>query len=87
MTRFIKRGGKIWVRVFPTSRSRRSRRKRGWAKARARPKVGVRRAAGPDSLRDGRRDAAEAREAFQLAASKLPILTKFATRFAEEKVS
>jgi large subunit ribosomal protein L16 len=30
---------------------------------------------------------AEAREALKLAASKLPILTKFATRFAEEKAS
>jgi len=31
--------------------------------------------------------AGEAREALKLAASKLPILTKFATRFAEEKAS
>jgi large subunit ribosomal protein L16 len=30
---------------------------------------------------------AEAREALKLAASKLPIQTKFATRFAEEKAS
>jgi large subunit ribosomal protein L16 len=30
---------------------------------------------------------AEAREAFQLASSKLPILTKFAMRFSQEKVS
>jgi len=29
--------------------------------------------------------AAEARRAFELAGAKLPILTKFATRFAEEK--
>ncbi len=29
----------------------------------------------------------EAREALKLAASKLPIQTKFATRFAEEKAS
>jgi len=28
----------------------------------------------------------EAREAMKLAASKLPILTRFATRFAEEKI-
>ena len=32
-------------------------------------------------------DELQAREALQLAASKLPILTKFATRFAEEKAS
>ena len=30
---------------------------------------------------------AEAREAFRLAASKLPIMTKFAQRFGEEKAS
>jgi large subunit ribosomal protein L16 len=29
----------------------------------------------------------EARQALRLAAAKLPILTRFATRFAEEKVS
>jgi len=29
---------------------------------------------------------AEAREALKLASSKLPILTKFATRFAQEKM-
>jgi ribosomal protein L16/L10AE len=29
----------------------------------------------------------EAREAMRLAAAKLPIKTKFATRFAEEKAS
>jgi ribosomal protein L16/L10AE len=28
----------------------------------------------------------EAREALQLAAAKLPILTKFSTRFAQEKM-
>jgi ribosomal protein L16/L10AE len=28
----------------------------------------------------------EAREAMKLAAAKLPILTKFATRFAQEKM-
>jgi ribosomal protein L16/L10AE len=31
--------------------------------------------------------AAEARRAMQLATAKLPIKTKFATRFAEERVS
>jgi ribosomal protein L16/L10AE len=30
---------------------------------------------------------AEARKAMQLASAKLPIKTKFATRFAEEKAS
>ena len=36
MTRFVKRGGKIWIRLFPTSLSPRSLRKRVWEKARER---------------------------------------------------
>jgi large subunit ribosomal protein L16 len=53
MTRKIKRGGKVWINVFPdkpttqkpaetrmTSRRRRSRPRRAWAPARARPSTG-----------------------------------------------
>ena len=40
MTRKIKRGGKVWINVYPTSRTRRSRPRRAWAPARARPKGG-----------------------------------------------
>ena len=36
MTRFVKRGGKVWVGCSPTSRSPRSRRKPAWVRARAR---------------------------------------------------
>ena len=35
ITRHVKRGGKIWVRVFRTSRSPRSRSRRAWDTARA----------------------------------------------------
>ena len=35
MTRYIKRGGKIWIRVFPTSRSRPSRLKFARVRVRA----------------------------------------------------
>jgi large subunit ribosomal protein L16 len=40
MTRFVKRGGKIWIRMFPTSRSPRSPRKPAWARGRAHPRNG-----------------------------------------------
>ena len=40
MTRKIKRGGKVWINVFPTSRSPRSRPRPAWAPARARPRAG-----------------------------------------------
>jgi hypothetical protein len=40
MTRKIKRGGKVWINVFPTSRTRRSRPRPAWARARARPRAG-----------------------------------------------
>ena len=42
MTRKIKRGGKVWINLFPTSRSRRSRPRRAWAPARARRSTGSR---------------------------------------------
>ena len=40
MTRFVKRGGKIWIRVFPDKPVRRSRPKLVWARAKARPITG-----------------------------------------------
>lgn len=30
MTRYIKRGGKVWIKIFLTSQSRRSRLRFGW---------------------------------------------------------
>jgi large subunit ribosomal protein L16 len=56
----------------------------GQGRARA---VGVRRAARADPVRDGGGQRADARAAMRLAAAKLPIKTKFATRFAQEKAS
>jgi len=42
LTREMKRGGKVWIRLFPTSRSPRSPPKRGWEKARGIRKGGSR---------------------------------------------
>jgi len=81
MNRYIKRGGKIWIRIFPdkplTSKPAETRMGKGKGS--------------PDSwvcvIKPGRilyemEGVTEevAREAFRLAAHKLPILTKFTSR-------
>lgn len=81
MTRYIKRGGKIWIRIFPdkplTSKPAETRMGKGKGS--------------PDSwvcvIKPGRmlyemEGVTEeiAREAFRLAAHKLPLSTKFVTR-------
>ena len=88
ITRFIKRGGKIWVRVFPDKPITKKPQETRMGKGKGAPEEWV------CVVRPGRIlfemegvSQTEAREALQLAASKLPILTKFATRFAEEKAS
>ena len=70
----------------PTSRSPRSRSRPAWARARARPRAGS-----PSSVpgkilfeMEGVSET-EARRAMELAAAKLPIQTRFAVRFGEEK--
>jgi len=43
MTRFIKRGGKLWIRIFPRQAiHQKALRKRAWARARARQNTGWR---------------------------------------------
>jgi len=86
MTRFIKRGGKIWVRVFPD---------KPITKKPLETRMGKGKGA-PDSwvcvVRPGRImfemegvNEVDARRALQLAAAKLPIKTRFATQFAQER--
>jgi large subunit ribosomal protein L16 len=88
MTRFIKRGGKIWVRVFPDKPITKKPAETRMGKGKGSPEEWV------CVVRPGRVmfemegvTEVEARRAFQLAAAKLPIATKFATRFAHEKAS
>ena len=87
MTRFVKRGGKIWIRVFPD---------KSFTKKPAETRMGKGKGA-PDSwvcvVRPGRVlfemegvTEKDAREAMRLAAAKLPIQTKFAARFAQERM-
>ena len=83
ITRHIRRGGKVWIASSPTSPSRRSPRRRGWAPARE-PEGWV------AVVKPGRVmfelagvNEALAREAMSRAQHKLPIRTKFITRVGE----
>ncbi|MBE9177489.1 50S ribosomal protein L16 [Oculatella sp. LEGE 06141] len=85
MTRYIRRGGKIWIRIFPdkpvTMRPAETRMGSGkgnpeyWVAVIKPGRVLFEIAGVPE---------ATAREAMRLAAYKLPIKTKFITREAEE---
>jgi large subunit ribosomal protein L16 len=88
MTRFVKRGGKVWVRVFPDKPITKKPLETRMGKGKGAPEGWV------CVIKPGRIlfemngvSPADARRAFQLAGAKLPIITKFATRFAEEKAS
>lgn len=81
MTRHIKRGGKVWIRIFPdkpyTQKPAETRMGKGkgnpeyWVSVITPGRVMFEMAGVEEDL---------AREAFSLAASKLPIKTKFAAR-------
>ena len=88
MTRFIRRGGKIWVRVFPDKPITKKPLETRMGKGKGAPDrwVAVVRPGRVLFEMEGVSETA-AREAMRRAAAKLPILTKFATRFAREKAS
>src|SRR5436853_7114063 len=86
MTRFVKRGGKIWIRLFPD---------KPVTKKPAEPRMGKGKGA-PEGwvavVKPGRVlfemegvDEKTAREAIRLAAQKLPIKTKFISRKEQEQ--
>jgi large subunit ribosomal protein L16 len=83
MTRFIKRGGKIWIRIFPDKPITKKAAETRMGKGKGAPEEWV------AVVRPGRVlyeiegvDEATAREAFRLAAHKLPIKTTFLSREA-----
>ena len=87
MTRFIKRGGKIWVRVFPDKPITKKPQEVRMGKGKGAPDQWV------AVIRPGRIlfemegvNIVDAQRAMQLAAAKLPIHTKFATRFGEARL-
>jgi len=81
MTRHIKRGGKIWIRVFPDKPITKKPLEVRMGKGKGGVEYWV------AQIQPGRMlfemegvDESLAREAFQLAASKLPVATTFVTR-------
>ncbi|HEY7528058.1 MAG TPA: 50S ribosomal protein L16 [Candidatus Deferrimicrobiaceae bacterium] len=81
MTRFIKRGGKIWIRLFPDKPITKKPAETRMGKGKGAPEEWV------CVVKPGRVlyeiegvDEATAREAFRLAGHKLPIQTKFLSR-------
>ena len=87
MTRHVKRGGKIWIRIFPDKPITKKPQETRMGKGKGAPEQWV------CVVRPGRVlfemegvSEKDAREAMRLAAAKLPIMTKFATRFAQERM-
>src|SRR3954467_11890052 len=88
ITRFIKRNGRIWIRMFPDKPITKKPQETRMGKGKGAPEEWV------CVVRPGRIlfemegiNEADARKAMRLASAKLPIKTKFATRFAEEQAS
>ena len=85
MTRYIKRGGKVWIKVFPDKSVTKKPAEVRMGSGKGNPEFWV------AVVRPGRvlfeiSGVTEevAREAMRLAAQKLPIQTKFVSRAAEE---
>jgi large subunit ribosomal protein L16 len=81
MTRFVKRGGKIWIRVFPDKPITKKPTEVRMGKGKGAPEAWV------AVVKPGRVlfemegvEESQAREAMRLAAHKLPIRTRFVTR-------
>ncbi len=88
LTRGIKRGGKVWIRVFPDKPITKKPQETRMGKGKGSPEGWV------AVVKPGRIlfemegvSVTDAKAAMRLAAAKLPIPTRFATRFAEEAVS
>ncbi len=88
MTRHIKRGGKVWINIFPDKpvTQKPAETRMGSGKGNPERWVAV--------VKPGRIlfemegvSEVDARAAMRLAQAKLPIKTRFATRFAEERLS
>ena len=81
MTRYVKRGGKIWIRIFPDKPISKKPAETRMGKGKGNPEEWV------ALVRPGRImyemegvDEATAREAMRLAAHKLPVRSRFVTR-------
>jgi large subunit ribosomal protein L16 len=84
MTRFVKRGGKIWIRVFPDKPITKKPAETRMGKGKG-PRVGWVAVVKPGRVLFEMIGVTEetAREAMRLAAHKLPVRTRFAKRMGE----
>ena len=84
MTRFVKRGGKIWIRVFPDKTITKKPAETRMGKGKG-PRVGWVAVVKPGRVLFEMIGVTEetAREAMRLAAHKLPVRTRFAKRMGE----
>jgi len=87
ITRFVKRGGKVWIRVFPDKPITKKPQETRMGKGKGAPEAWV------AVIKPGRIlfemegvTATEARAAMRLASAKLPMKTRFAQRFGQEQV-
>jgi large subunit ribosomal protein L16 len=84
MTRYVKRGGKIWIRIFPDKPITKKPAETRMGKGKGAPEYWVAVVKpGRVIYEMGGVDESVAREAFRLAAYKLPMATKFISREAE----
>lgn len=81
MTRYIKRGGKIWIRIFPHTPRTRKPQDVKMGSGKGNPEFFVAKVKAGTVLFEMKGVEEEvAREAMRLAAHKLPVKTKFITR-------
>ena len=85
MTRYIKRGGQVWIKIFPDKpiTEKPAETRMGSGKGSVESWVAVVKPGRIMFEMDGI-DEATAKEAMRLASNKLPIKTKFVTKAAEE---
>jgi large subunit ribosomal protein L16 len=85
MTRFIKRGGKVWIRLFPDKPVTKKPAETRMGKGKGAPEFWVA-VVRPGKVIFEMEGVAEevAREAMRLAANKLPVQTKFISRISQE---
>jgi large subunit ribosomal protein L16 len=84
MTRYVKRGGKIWIRIFPDKPITKKPAETRMGSGKGSPEYWVAVVKPGRVLYEmGGVDESIAREAFRLAAYKLPLATKFIAREAE----
>ena len=85
MTRYMKRGGRVWINIFPNLSLTKKPLETRQGKGKGNPEVGVAVVKeGKIMFEIGDVDEATAREALRLASHKLPIKTKFVMKESGE---